>query len=190
MAHIKITRGLDIPIKGKPKGPVQMLQKPSHLALNLDPFEGVQFKLLAKKGDAVKIGQPLVEDKNSPGRVFVSPAGGIISEIRRGLKRRLLDIVVAVEAEESYQDFGSFNIDKASEIVNHLKAGGMFAHIRRRPFNFLANPEIPPRSIFVKAIESAPLVPPAELQVEGYEQEFALGLKALSQITKGVVHLH
>jgi Na+-transporting NADH:ubiquinone oxidoreductase subunit A len=192
MANIKITKGLDIPIKGMPKGTIQVLQTPSHIALNLDPFEDVQFKLLAKKGDRVKIGQPLVEDKNFPGRVFVSPAGGTILEIRRGLKRRLLDIVITVEEESYYQTpADSFHIDKASyeEIVNHLKIGGMFTHIRRRPFNLLANPEILPKSIFVKAIESAPFVPPAELQVEGYEEEFALGLKALSKITKGAVHL-
>ena len=191
MAHIKITRGLDIPIKGKPSGPIQELQNPPFLALNLDPFEGVQFKLLAKKGDVVKIGQPLVEDKNSLGRVFVSPAAGVISEIRRGLKRRLIEIVITNEGEEYDQTFTPFNIEKASseEIIQHLKKGGMFAHIRRRPFNLLANPEIPPRSIFVKAIESAPCVPPAELQVEGHEEEFALGLKALSKMTKGEVHL-
>lgn len=191
MVHIKITKGLDIPIKGKPSGQIQELPNPPFLSLNLEPFEGVQFKLLAKKGDSVKIGQPLVEDKNSPGRVFVSPATGVILEVRRGLKRRLLDIVITNEGEEYDQSFDTFNIDKASseEIVRHLIKGGIFAHIRRRPFNLLANPEIFPRSIFVKAIESAPCVPPAELQVEGREEEFALGLKALSRMTKGVVHL-
>lgn len=64
-----------------------------------------------------------------------------------------------------------------------------FAHIRSRPFNQLANPEKLPRSIFVKAIESAPFAPPAELVVEGYEKEFQAGLDALAKLTSGPVHL-
>ena len=59
MAHIKITRGLDIPIIGKPSGNVQSLRlgtdasqfkKPARIALNLDPFEDVRFKLHTKVG--------------------------------------------------------------------------------------------------------------------------------------------
>lgn len=75
------------------------------------------------------------------------------------------------------------------ELVERLKLGGLFTHIRQRPFNFLANPNKVPRSIFVKAIESAPLTPPAELQVAGYEKEFQVGLDALVQLTEGDVHL-
>lgn len=192
MTHIKITKGLDIPIKGKPLGQIQELHSglPKHLALNLEPFETIPFKLLVKPGDVVKIGQPLVEDKTTPGRMFASPAAGIVTDVKRGLKRRLLDIVISC-GEEYYQEFGSFDVQKASyeQLTTHMLTGGMFAHIQKRPFNLLADPRIPPRSIFVKALESAPFVPPAELQVTGHEKEFALGLLALSKLTKGPVHL-
>ena len=74
-------------------------------------------------------------------------------------------------------------------MLKALLAGGLFANIRQRPFNLLANPKKIPRSIFVKALESAPLTPSAELQVVGHEEDFATGLHALSLLTTGPVHL-
>lgn len=197
--HIKIKKGLDIPISGKPTGKPQKFvhggesteRTPTHLALNLEPFDDIHFKLLTKVGDKVKIGQPLAEDKSMPGRNFVSPASGIVTECRRGLKRRLLDIVIQVDSREESYPYKPIDIQHAAreEIIDALKAGGIFGNIRSRPFNKLADPNHTPRTIFVKAVESAPFVPPAEFQVEGYEKEFQVGLSTLSKLTKGKVHL-
>ena len=200
MAHIKIKEGLDIPIGGKPQGIPQPLltiressESPSlHLiALDLTPFDDVKFKLLIRLEDHVKQGQPLAEDKESPGRFFVSPAGGVIREIRRGLKRKLLYIVIEVASNEEIEQFPktSLSATNREDLIEKLKIGGFFAHVRQRPFNFLVHPEKKPRSIFVKAIESAPLTPPSEMQVEGYEKEFQYGLDALSKLSEGKVHL-
>ena len=200
MTHIKITQGLDIPIKGKPRGQVQKLfnqaegtnlQRPEKIALNLSPFDGIRFKLLAKEGDHVKIGDPLVEDRQTPGRVFVSPAAGAIIEVRRGLKRKLLDMVIKVDDSENYKKFEKINPATATReaLIEKLLEGGLFAYIRTRPFDLLADPKKVPRAIFIKALESAPFVPPAELQVEGNEKEFQTGLDALAKLTDGNCHL-
>ena len=192
MAHIKISRGLNVPLKGVPVGPVEALAKPQEVSLNLAPFMGTKFKLLARAGDVVSIGQPICEDKGCPGRFFVSPAGGTIKEVRRGLKRRLLDIVIEVDkGEEKQVTHKALKVSSASrkQIVDLLMEGGMFAHIRHRPFNLLADPTHTPRSIFVNAAPSAPCTPSAELQVEGFEEEFQLGLSVLAKLTDGPVHL-
>lgn len=200
MVHISINKGLDIPIEGKPTGTVQDFiplgesfpsDHPLEISLNLDPFDDLRFRLQAKEGDRVKVGQPLVEDKATPGRVFASPAGGEIVRVQRGLKRRIVDIVIRVDSKEEYHDFGTLNVDSASreKLLDKLTQEGLFAHIRQRPFNFLASPDKAPRSIFVKAIESAPFVPPAELQVQGNEKDFQTGLDALAKLTDGSVHL-
>lgn len=199
MVHIKINKGLDIPIVGKPTGNPKMLilggevspSTPQHIGLDLSPFDEMKFKVLVRTGDKVKLGQPLLEDKDSPGRFFVSPAGGVIREIRRGLKRRLLDIIIDVDKQEEIEQHSSIDPQQISrnELIERLKIGGLFTHIRQRPFNFLADPNKIPRSIFVKALESAPFAPPAELQVAGYEKEFQIGLNALGRLTDGCVHL-
>ncbi|MBS0622092.1 MAG: Na(+)-translocating NADH-quinone reductase subunit A [Verrucomicrobia bacterium] len=187
--HIKIKQGLDIPIKGKPIGEVQTLFDPQLIALDVEPFEEIKFKLLAKVGDEVKVGQPLLADKDHPERMFVSPAGGTVKEIRRGLKRRLLAIVIERAKKEEDYPHPSHTPHRREELKAYLLATGMFAHIHMRPFGRLANPEQTPRAIFVKAIESAPFVPPAELQIKGHEAHFLLGLKALTLLTDGPVHL-
>lgn len=199
MTHIKITKGLDIPISGKPDGKPKIftssgeseLGHPRQIALDLTPFDEVKFKILVRIGEKVKIGQPLAEDKDFPGRYFVSPAGGIIREIRRGLKRKLLDIVIDLDQQEEFQSLSKidFNTVSRQELIDYLLLGGIFTSIRQRPFNFLANPTQIPRSIFVKALESAPFMPPAEMQVMGYEKEFQTGLDALTKLTTGKVHL-
>ena len=174
MVDIKIKKGLDIPIVGSPEGDqVLPLPQPNHVSLNLDPFDEIKFHMIAKVGDKVKIGEPIAEDKNCAGRFFVSPAGGVVQEIRRGEKRRILDVVIAVDGEEEYFENPPVSPNSgADEIIEALKKGGYFAHIRQRPFNILANPEKKPRSIFVKALESAPFVPAAEMQVKGMKLIF------------------
>lgn len=199
MAHIKISKGLDIPITGKPIGEPLLfpfiehssLSSPHFIGLNVSSFDYLKFKLLVREGDEVKLGQPILEDKACPARYFVSPAGGVIREIRRGLKRRLLDIVIEVSPKEEIHQYELIDLRKISrfELMTFLKTTGMFAHIYQRPFNFLADPDKVPRSIFVRAIESAPFTPPAEMQVAGYENEFQEGLNVLAKLTEGSVHL-
>lgn len=198
--HIKISKGLNIPINGQPEGQPQLLiaggevsalTTPHHIGLDLSPFEDTKFKILTCVEDKVKLGQPLLEDKDSPGRFFVSPAGGVVREIRRGVKRRLLDIIIEVAAQEEIEQHPFIQLQHVSrqELIERLKLGGLFTHIRQRPFNFLANPQKIPRNIFVKAVESAPFAPSAEMQVSGYEKEFQMGLDALAKLTDGAVHL-
>ena len=195
----KRKRGLDIPIADGPEGQgthfqgliVKPLETPKQIAFNFDSFEEVKFRVLVKQGDIVKIGQPLAEDKDVPGRMFVSPAAGSIFDVRRGEKRRLSAIVIDVAEKEEYVPKEPLDLRNISRdaLKKELLEGGLFAHIRSRPFNLLANPAKTPRSIFVKAIESAPFMPPAELQVVGKEREFQMGLLALGKLTDGQVHL-
>lgn len=198
MTHIKIKKGLDIPIEGKPEGEPQSLvlsgetQGASKLyGVDLKPFENHSLKLLVKIGDFVKIGTAVAEDKACPGRNFVSPASGVVKDVKRGLKRALQTIVIEITGDELSEDFPKHSIANSSreELINALKFGGMFSKIRSRPFDLLADPAKAPKHIFVKALESAPFVPPAEMQVKGYEAAFQSGLDALARLTEGKVHL-
>lgn len=188
---LTIKNGLDIPLSGKPSGPLKSLSRPSKIALNVNAFEELRFKILVKTGDFIKIGQPVLENKAIPGQQFVSPACGTIVEIRRGLKRRLLDIIIAVSEKEDYFEEETLALNHASkeEILAFLMKKGAFPHIRMRPFDLTATPQHLPRDIFIKALETTPYVPPAELQIEGEEDHFQIGLNALHRLTSGNVHL-
>ncbi len=191
MRKIVVKKGLDIPLSALPSRPLQSFSKPSLISLNLTPFEDLRFKLLVQEGGEVKIGTQLLENKAIPGQFFVSPASGVVKEIRRGPKRLLRDIVIETSKQESYQEHGGINIDKASqeEIVAYLLRTGLFAHIRMRPFDLIAHPKHSPRAIFVKACESLPYVPSAEMQIEREEESFQIGLRALQKLTMTKVYL-
>lgn len=200
MVHIKITKGLDIPILGKPQGKIQELalggeafsgKTPKTLGLDLKPFETSKLRLLTKAGDFVKTGQPLAEDKESPGRMWASPATGTIREIRRGLKRVLQTIVIDVAEEEIWEIHPAIDLKTSTrdQLIHVLKQAGLFTKIRSRPLDLLADPNVAPKAIFVKALESAPFTPQAEMQVIGHEIAFQLGLDALALLSQGEVHL-
>lgn len=194
MADIIVKQGVDLPILGKPQGSLKNLLNLSypinHVALDLSPFDDVRFKLLVKKGEQVKIGQPLAYDKACPERLFVSPGGGTIEEVRRGLKRRLLSIVIALSEKEESASFELLNLETTSQeqLTELLCRAGLFATIRRRPFNLLADPKKSPRSIFVKAVDTAPFAPTLSIMIEGLEDYLQKGLTALKLLTEGQVH--
>lgn len=188
--HLKVKKGLDIPILGKPEGDPQDLPLSSQVALHCEAFPSTKFRVLVAPGDRVQIGQKILEDKESPGRFFVAPAAGVVKELRRGLKRRLLAVVIERDEQEKQELFPKISLEASrGEILSFLEATGGMASIRQRPFNRLADVKKTPRSIFVKALESAPFVPPAEMQVKGREEEFWMGLSLLQKLTDGHVHL-
>lgn len=187
---LKVKKGLDIPMLGKPEGKPRVLPLSQEVALNCDAFPTTKFRILVAPGERVRIGQKLLEDKESPGRFFVAPAAGVVKELRRGLKRRLLRVVIERDQQETEEIFPKLSLEASrAEIASFLEVTGGMTYIRQRPFNRLADPKKIPRSIFVKALESAPLVPPAEMQVQGKEEEFWTGLHLLRKLTDGRVHL-
>jgi Na+-transporting NADH:ubiquinone oxidoreductase subunit A len=191
MVDIDVSRGLDLPIEGAPTGALRSVKSPSHVALDLDSFYQVRLQLLVNAGDSVQIDQPLAVDKDHPHRAFVSPGTGKIKEVIRGEKRRLLKIVVQLDAQEEPLRFAPIDLERLSreELATALAQRGLFAHLKMRPFNRLANPAVFPKAIFVKAVESAPFAPSAEMQVEGFEEFFQIGLNALAKLSQGPVHL-
>lgn len=177
MVHIKVKRGLNIPIDGQPEGPLKDLKAPAKAALDLSRFSEIRFQLLKREGDQVAMGEPLAEDKACQGRMFVSPVSGTVLEVIRGDKRRLLQIVVELEGDRVYEAPG----DGLERLMN----GGAFAHIRRRPCDVLASPNALPRSIFIKGSETAPFAPSPELGLDF--KLFQAGIDALKELAP--VHL-
>ncbi len=186
--HIKIKKGLDLPFQAPSCEAVEPMRAVTQIGATFGEF-GDRLKLLVKSGDHVLIGTPLAEHKDHRGAIFASPACGKVGEIRRGERRRPLALEIEVDEQELFETFAPCDVEKASlqELIDHFKRSGLFFHLRKRPFSQICSPDQLPRSIFVKAIESAPGVPPAELQVEGFEEAFQIGLQALARI--GPVHL-
>lgn len=179
---IKLRKGLDINLKGKAALETTSVKCPGEYALVPDDFTGVKPKVVVKEGDNVLIGDALFVDKLHPEVKFVSPVSGTVSMVERGDRRKLLSIRVKSDGKQSARTF-----DTKQDIKALLLESGMFAFLRQRPYDVVANPEDKPKAIFVSAFNSMPLSQDFEYALKGEEKAFQAGITALSKLAK--VHL-
>lgn len=183
---IKLRKGLDINLKGKAAAEVVAVKEPGFYALCPDDFTGVTPKVVVKEQEYVMAGGPLFIDKNHPEVQFVSPVSGVVTSVERGARRKVLSITVEAAQEQDYEEFGKEDVSKmdAVSVKAALLKSGMFAFIKQRPYDIVADPTVAPRAIFVSAFDTNPLAPDFELALKGEEAHFQTGLDALAKIAK------
>jgi Na+-transporting NADH:ubiquinone oxidoreductase subunit A len=188
---IKIRRGLAIQLVGEAEKTVTEIN-PKHYAVKPTDFIGVFPKLLVQEGDAVKAGSPLFFDKYREKVIFTSPVSGKVTELRRGEKRVLLEVVIEADGKDEAVDFGKADPSALSreEVISKLLAAGIWPVIRQRPYSVIADPGVRPKAIFISAFDTAPLAPDYDLIVHGNGEAFQAGIDALSRLTNGTIHLN
>ena len=131
-------------------------------------------------------GGPLFIDKNHPEVKFVSPVSGVVTCVERGARRKVLSITVEAAAEQDFEEFGKKNVAQldGAAVKEALLNAGMFAFIKQRPYDVVADPTIAPNAIFVSAFDSNPLAPDFEVALKGEEANFQTGLDALAKMAK------
>ena len=189
---IKLRKGLDIHLKGKASYEYLDVKEPGFYALVPDDFPGIIPKVVVKEQEYVMAGGPLFIDKNHPELQFVSPVSGVVTSVERGARRKVLNIVVEAATEQDYEEFGIKNPEQmeAEEVKDLLLKAGMFAFIRQRPYDVIADPTVAPKAIFVSAFDSNPLAPDFEFVLKGQEKDFQTGLNALAKMAKTYLSLH
>lgn len=97
-----------------------------------------------------------------------------------------MSITVEAAAGQDYEEFGKKDVAKmdAAAVKELLLASGMFAFIKQRPYDVIADPTIAPKAIFVSSFDSNPLAPEFEFALKGEEANFQAGLDALAKIAK------
>ena len=176
---IKLRKGLDINLKGKATKETATVKCPGEYALVPDDFTGVKPKVVVKEGDAVKAGDALFVDKLHPEVKFVSPVSGTVSMVERGDRRKLLSIRVKADEKQEARQF-----DTKGDVKALMLESGLFAFLRQRPYDVVANPEDTPKAIFVSAFNSMPLSQDFEYVLQGREEEFQTGISALAKLAK------
>ncbi len=183
---IKLRKGLDINLKGKAAEEYMSVKDPGFYALVPDDFTGITPKVVVKEQEYVMAGGPLFVDKKHPELKFVSPVSGVVTSVERGARRKVLNIVVEAAAEQDFEKFGQKDVNSldAGGVKSALLESGMFAFIRQRPYDVIADPTITPKAIFVSAFDSNPLAADFEFVLKGEETNFQTGLDALSKMAK------
>ena len=184
---IKISKGLDLPISGKPDISITDEPKISSVSLLANDFVGMKPTMLVKENDEVKVGEKLFEDKKNPGIFFTAPAGGLIKSINRGDKRKFLSIEIEISQNEEFIDFDMGS--SQDEIKNTLINSGLWNVFRTRPFNRTPNISSSPEALFINCCDTNPLsVDPYEI-INIDKDSFDKGLETIKQLFDCDIHL-
>lgn len=188
---IKIKKGLDIKLKGKPEPRLIDAGKSDVYSFSPDDYAGLTPKVTVKAGDKVKAGTVLMTDKNNPEVGFVSSVSGEVLSVNRGERRKVLSIEVKSDGKSDSELFGAKNPESMSgeEIKQTLLTAGLWPFIKQRPYDVIANPGVAPRDIFVSTFDTAPLAPDFGFVLKGEEKNFETGLTALSKMTTGKLYV-
>ena len=186
---VKISKGLNINLKGAPAQELTAVETPKYYALMPADFTRVTPKVVVKPEDVVKAGEPLFVDKSIPELQFVSPVSGKVVAVNRGERRRVLSVVVESDGKFESVEYKAKDVLSlsADDVKADLLKAGLFAFVRQRPCDVIADPKDTPRAIYVSAFDTKPLAVSFEMALKGNEEDFQVGLDALSRIAP--VHL-
>lgn len=191
MPPITIKRGLDLPIDGRAASPaIHDRLDVRQVALLPQEAHGIKAKVLVEEGQTVKVGDPLFHDRRDDDVLFTAPAAGRVSAVHRGARRVPLSVVIDVDgdarAELPAPRPGGASAD---ELRAALMGSGLWAYLRRRPFDGVARSTDQPVGIVVTAMDSRPLAPRPQEVLAGREEAFRGGLAALVGLGAAPVHL-
>ncbi len=188
---IRIKKGLDIRLKGEPDKALTNAPRSRTFVINPQDFHLFTPKMLAKEGQHVQAGDPIFYTKEIESIKIVSPVSGILKEIKRGAKRKITQLIIDADSEDSYRDFGITNVatSDAESIKSILLESGCWPFIKQRPYDVIANPNHLPKSIFISAHASAPLVADFDFTLTGKEKELQTAIDALAKLTTGKIHV-
>ena len=194
MAVIRVRKGHDIPLAGKPEKRLAVAGRPVRLKVRPADFRGIKPGMLVKRGDRVRVGSPLFRSKANPEILVTAPGSGTIESILLGERRAVREIVIDVDRQESFVEFetfseGAFESLSPAKIREQLLGSGMWPVIRQRPFSTVADPESPPKAVFISAMPTAPFAPDTSYLLSQDSAGFRAGLILLRRLTGKQVHL-
>ncbi len=188
---VNLKRGLDIRMTGKAESILAGEVDSAFYAVKPVDFPGLIPKLNVKPGEIVSAGSPLFHDKIRPEIIFSSPVSGKVVSVKRGDRRKLLEVVVEKEGNE-YIDFGVSDpsLLTREKIKELLLISGLWPTVRQRPYHVVANPNDVPKSIFISGFDTSPLAPDYNFIMDNSPASvFRSGITALKKLTDGKINL-
>lgn len=192
---IKITRGLDIPLLGAPEQQITDARQVRSVALLGHDYVGMKPTMMVREGEHVRLGQPLFEDKKTPGVVYTAPGSGVVRAINRGDRRVFLSLVIDLDDSDADQlefaryDASSLGSLEREKVVENLVKSGLWTALRTRPFSKVPAIDARPHSLFVNAMDTNPLAGNPEVVARESGDDFINGINVLSRLTDGPLFL-
>ncbi len=193
---IRLKKGFDINLAGKAALKIGPADQPETFVLKPSDFHGIYMpKMVVNEGDTVKAGSPLFHDKKKEQIMFTSPVSGEVVEVKRGEKRKLLEVKILADKTVEYVPFPKYTVSEIASLTREkaqeqILKSGVWPNIIQRPYGIVADPAETPKSIFISGFDSHPLAPDYNFLFKGQEQFFQVGVDILKKFTTGPVHLN
>ncbi len=191
MDVIKIKKGLTINLAGAAEPLFSEVNEAKFYGIKPSDYVGLTPKLRVKVGDTVKVGTTLFVDKQNQDTCFVSPVSGVVKEVRRGERRKVLAVIVESDGQYEHEQFEPLDLEQVSreELIKDLQKTGLWNMLTERPYGVIANPEHDPKAIYLSCFDTAPLSIDYDPVLLGREDAFKTGLEVLKKLTQGYVHI-
>src|SRR6187200_2277704 len=146
---IRLRKGFDINLAGKAAPKVAAAASRDlgeTFVVKPTDFHGIYLpKVVVNEGDTVKAGTPLFHDKRTEAIVFTAPVSGEVVEVKRGEKRKLLEVKILADKQIDYVQFQKYNSTEIQSLTREaaqkqILASGAWPNLIQRPFGILANP--------------------------------------------------
>ena len=191
MKTIRISRGYNLNLDGRPSMDVEKLSEPARLALLPEHIPYIKPRLLVAREQTVQLGTPLIEDKRNPSVRFLSPAAGRIEEINFGPRRVIQEIVIERNDPEepvTFDVIAESELETAprDRLIEAILSGGLWPLIRELPFRDYARMETEPPLMIVSLGTLEPFGPMPEVYLAERESLFDYGLKVLKRLAPQV----
>lgn len=189
---VKLRKGFDIKLVGKASTEIANFALAQTFAIKPTDFIGLQRpKVLVNEGDTVKAGTPILIDKALDQVIYASPVSGKVVEVKRGDKRKLLEIKILADDNIIHADFGKLDLSQDRDaLASKLASSGVWPNIIQRPFGIVANPADNPKGIFISAFDTNPLAADFSFTLQGDDKYFQAGIDVLTKLTSGKVHVN
>ncbi len=188
---IRIKRGHTLRLKGEAEKTLIDAPRSKTFAIKPPDFHSVVPKMVLKEGAQVQAGDEIFYSKYTGEVKFTAPVSGTLKEIKRGEKRRIMEVIIEADSTDTYREFGTMDPLSAdsADVKNRILESGCWAFINQRPYDIVADPKDSPKAIFVSGMNTAPLSADVEFMLQDRMDAFQAGLNALTKLTRGKVHL-
>ena len=188
---IRIKRGLSLRLEGEAEKELVKAPRSKTYAIKPPDFHAVVPKMVVKEGAKLLAGDEIFYSKYTEEVRFTTPVSGVLKEIKRGDKRRILEVIIEADSQDVYREFGKLDASsaEAKDVKERILESGCGAFIYQRPYDIIADPKDTPKAIFISAVTTAPLAADKGFIIKDKIEAFQEGINALRKLTPGKVHV-
>lgn len=187
---IRIKKGLDIRLVGEAEKTISEGPRSRTVTIRPSDFHLVTPKMVVKEGAILKAGDEIFYSKTQEQIKFVSPVAGTLTEIKRGARRVITDIVIEADYAGATRELGALSSSATGEAIKEkLLEGGVWPFVKQRPYDVIANPNVTPKAIFISGLNTGPLAADLDFVLADRQAELQAAVSALAKLTEGGVHV-